>query len=105
MFSIVPEKCNKNPAEAKTKFKMAASQLISVSDAINENLIKSDKEINYCAQCIDSVDENMNNKYDNMTEVQKFYNGKNVLITGATGKTILLYFGFPVNILNLLSRI
>ncbi|KAJ8706354.1 hypothetical protein PYW08_010980 [Mythimna loreyi] len=64
---------------------MAAPQLISVSDAINENLIKNEKEINYCAQCIDGLDENMNNMYENLTEIQKFYNGKNVLITGATG--------------------
>ncbi|KAF9794089.1 hypothetical protein SFRURICE_013554 [Spodoptera frugiperda] len=62
----------------------AVSQLISVSDVISENLNKNENNT-YCAQCNDSVDENMNNMSDNLTEVQKFYNGKNILITGATG--------------------
>ncbi|KAH9637607.1 hypothetical protein HF086_014771 [Spodoptera exigua] len=64
---------------------MAATQLISVSDVIAGDLNKNENETKYCPQCNDSVDENMNNTNDNLTEVQKFYNGKNILITGATG--------------------
>ncbi|KAF9408183.1 hypothetical protein HW555_012040 [Spodoptera exigua] len=64
---------------------MAATQLISVSDVIAGDFKKNENETKYCPQCNDSVDENMNNTNDNLTEVQKFYNGKNILITGATG--------------------
>ncbi|XP_023940543.1 fatty acyl-CoA reductase wat [Bicyclus anynana] len=51
----------------------------------------SDVDDNYCLECnnrdkIDkiSVDLNMN-KADRLSEIQEFYSGKNVLITGATG--------------------
>lgn len=41
----------------------------------------------YCTECDNninsSIDSNMNKQ--KFTEVQEFYNGKNVLITGATG--------------------
>ncbi|CAH0602032.1 unnamed protein product [Chrysodeixis includens] len=60
-----------------------ATQEINVTNLLN-SCAKSDM-VNYCDKCIESVDENMNNEVRNMTEIQRFYDGKNVLITGATG--------------------
>lgn len=57
----------------------------------NQNFSDGSKNIdnnkNYCNECINSensVDLNMN-KTHKMSDVQEFYNGKNILITGATG--------------------
>ncbi|KAJ0182959.1 hypothetical protein K1T71_000935 [Dendrolimus kikuchii] len=53
-------------------------------DKTLENNTKNSQ--NYCTDCTNFiVDENMNNCEKKCTRIQKFYNGKNVLITGATG--------------------
>ncbi|CAB3257432.1 unnamed protein product [Arctia plantaginis] len=65
---------------------MAATKLNS-PDSNQEASIKTvpvDGNDNYCAMC-DSVDENMNKNSENVSEICKFYDGKNILITGATG--------------------
>lgn len=49
---------------------------LNISDIINE-------KDSVCADCTNYV-QNMNER--KLTEIQQFYNGKNVLITGATGK-------------------
>ncbi|CAF4887390.1 unnamed protein product [Pieris macdunnoughi] len=49
----------------------------------NSKGVVTDKK--YCIECSrDNVDQNMN-ETRRMSEIQKFYDGKNVLITGATG--------------------
>lgn len=67
---------------------MAATELISPDSNPNrvDNIpkINENPSQNCCLNC-DGVDENMNNKMDNLSDVQKFYDGKNILITGATG--------------------
>lgn len=52
--------------------------------------VKTDKK--YCIECSkDNVDQNMN-ETRRLSEIQQFYDGKNVLITGATGNSCTYLF-------------
>lgn len=95
----------------KTFAKMAEEKILPKTHILNNNISKIESKINYfeenlekarvCLDCSEKrlagTDQNCNEVIKKInkkavTEIQEFFNGKNILVTGATGKRILFFF-------------
>ncbi|KAL0858852.1 hypothetical protein ABMA27_011304 [Loxostege sticticalis] len=63
---------------AEINFKMSAIEYNDTNDGSNDSMVKINEEIR-------NNDATGDKNVEDLSQIQKFYNGKNILITGATG--------------------